>query len=911
MEQVKIRQAHFADNFLAWIVLRHFLSTSLLRELSDAMVVYMSSNTLQLSDLFSEVLDTSPVSTRSWAITPKPVSDPLAQYLQSRIRSFVWKNDEQIYTDLKGDGAISNISPHEIEAAAKLGTVDLALSNGDFDLIRQTTTQRSFSIFLHVLELAQNFEQAAKDPQFLEKILSSLAELETPLSGVAMKHFGDLFADMDDWEKASVMYRSTSTSLAKCSNPAWSEMHSSIAAMTAQSLANAEWVLQGIDEAAALYDLSSTEHGNVDAWLFSANSSHEALVARSSWKNGFPNDERTSILLAPLLVATHDLEAPLGSWLNEDYEKAYRQFWAILRRQMALGSGWESRITKAFYARCLLAGLMKEFKNRPNAALFRLAIRLAIESGDSKAASRIEWEKTTVNLHVDLESVHAFIQHAETYEGVRLERLSVLIELFSAWAVHLAEDKSEAAKAILSKLADIATKNLASFESSKDVGVKSLKALEKIGERRREWRKIASEDIVQAAIAHFEGEAWWTGVAAAADTAAIYAGAFSASNLRAITEASVLLLEKIQPSDNFWVIVRPLQELLMSPSIVKFIHTDSKLEERMLKQILRFGLEQENAQARMMFHLRMFDSNLLQDKELGESLTSAIEKIQERATDINASYVIENIHALLNASTFSGLHGVKIAIEGLTKILCSADEGRASIMLSQAFSPLLSLANEQERIATSIGISHAEFQDLLSPFISLLHRFWTVAKERPTLFTSFSIPTSNTPNPVLVHNWTFVSIQFSRSLGHEAAIQDAISLAASTQPVLAPFIERARAIRSMLEPIYELDPIAIRDESRETFYLNLGRRLSEVSINSEDKARTFCKALLEMCLRHGPHDLDMSIFAIANQFRLAIDNGDLHLIGYVQRLENDSDRRLNFAPMLRLLGYRNEVDELS
>lgn len=903
MEYHEIRKKHFSDNWLAWVVLHHFLPVSLLRELSSSMIESMSEGSLSLADLFDENFSVNSGVADAWMIRPRPVDDSLGMYLQARIRSFVWKNDERVLFDTGANLASGLISPYLVEAAVDLGKSDLSLSVEAFNHSLQNC-QDSVKVILSIINEAKIKLDLGDSQEFLGHITDILQSVEMPLSGAIVKHLGDLLADRDDWEKADALYQKALCLFSSDGDAAWAELYSSILAITVQSFASSRRILLGNNAAAEVYDTSPEKWGSMNSVLFSANSSHESLSVHSGFGKEWPGDYRTSVLLSPLFMDAHNLDAPLLNWLDLRFDDAHKKFWAVLRRQIALGSGGESRSTKIFYAQSIIDHLKSVFEKQRNIYSFLMAVRLVIESENAESAAKIEWDEKTIGFYVDERCVELIVRHAEAYEGVQFQRQSVAVELLSSWAVHIPTEKHTVAEKILSYLSELAVKNLASIEASKDVGVKSMKALKEIAKRRKELRHVAPHAISRAVVTHLSGDGWWTGAATAAETAMLYADVFSEPDLKDVTEAALRLLEKILPSANLWVVVRPVQELLMTPCLRGLIGTDTELEKRVLTQILRFGLEQEDEQANMMHYLRLFDENLLGEHELGISLANAIGKVKERAKNIGSSNVLENIQALLSASTFSGLSGVEAALDGISKALMSAGDKHQCIVLPYAYSPLLMLSIEHERIANSIGLSDEEFKAFLRPLLELTMRVWSVAKEKLTPFVPFSIPQSNTPNSVAVHNWVFTSMQFAQLLGEESAMQNAIAEAAAAQPAIAAPVERARAIRALSDVEYKVDLSKIRSESRDVFYLNMGRRISIMSGSENDSSPELCKLLLDMCFLYGPHDLDLSVFVVAAQLGLVVDDGYSYYKRYMERLEGDKDRRLNFIPLLQRIAQK-------
>lgn len=903
MKSDKALESHFANHWLPWLALYHFLPVFHLREVVCGMIQFMSRGELTLNQLFDEQVTDSNSVSEAWVITPKPATTPLASYLQDRIRFLVWGNDASASFDPASDWSGLSVHPTLVEAVVSFGNYSNAASLARALDLHGTAEFPELSALVHCIEtLSQSISEEVSE--LTDAIENTVTKLEMPLRAAALKFAGDCAALNDEWCKAKTIYDRVLVLLVKEKNQISDRLLSSLTAVTAQSLATASRVLEGNKCAASIYDRVHDRWPNVDPILYSVNASHESWVAHFS-ESAWPDDNRTSLLAPPLLIKTHDIEKPILDFLESDFSAANQKFHSRLRRQIALGSSLEARITKAAYARSIFSALVVEHQKRRDKAEFSIATRFLIESAMPKLVSSIEWDKDLIDFYVDAAMIQQVYDRSAAFDGVRTERQIVVIELLSGWAVKLSSDKKAIAALILEKLAQLAMQNQSTSNTSTNIGGRSLKALVDIAAHQPEWRTLASRPVAKAVATRLNtpGE-WWTGKQQAAETATIYASAFADDDIDLVIKAAVNVLEQID--SGFWLVINPIQKFLCSVRAKKFIQADQALERRVIELLFRQGAAQGGDQANLIHCLRVFDSGLLEDAELKTRLHELIEGIKEKAGMVNNSGSTTNIRALLSVPGLAGLKGVDVALESIKKILQSIDSSLSSISLSVAYYPLLQIAVEHERIATGIGLSNEEFLHKLNPLADLLENLWKHAADDPTIFVPFSIPPSHVPDSVMVHNWTFASIQFAKLLGNTLVIEGAINSAAQAQPSIAKAIARAKLIQELSSGEESFDEEKVKESGKEAFYLNVGSLLSQIDASSEE-GQARCQFLLQMCLQHGPNDLDMAVFIRSQQCGLVFTVFEPAAISaYIARLNNNSDRRLNFMPLLKQLGYREE-----
>lgn len=898
--------SHFSSHWLPWLALHHFLPVADLREVASGMTVFMSSGQLALNDLFDERLIDADFVSESWIITPKQASTPLAKYLQGRIRSLVWKDDARVFFDPSAEWNSVPVHPSLLEAVVSLGSRPSSHQIARARAGSESENHPALKSLLDCIEASWLPADRDKLAAYVDAIEAAVHQVEMPLRAAMLKFAGDGKAMNDAWQEAESIYERVLTLLSREHEYSGGRISSALATVTVQSLATASRVLGGKDAARQVFDTVMDRWPNIDSTLFSVNASNDSQIAHTT-ENHWPDDTRTSALRAPLVISSHSLANPILEFLESAYQQANDGFYARLRRQIALGATAEARIAKAVYARSIVASLTEDLQKRRDPDAFAIAAKLFIESGAPKLLSTIEWNTGLVDTYVSTDIIQRVHSHSAAFEGTRVERQIVAIELLTAWATRLPSVQQQVGTTILRILASFAKENSATFDSSTDIGSRSLKSLKEIAACQPEWQQSVSKPVADAIVERFSNPGWWTGVQHAAETASAYAAAFARDDLASVVEAAVGALDAARPG--VWPIIRPIEDFIISAPASAFIREDKNLEKKVVGLLLRHGTaEQGTEHANLVRCLRAFDARLLDDPDLQVRLRGVVQDIVQKAQKLNSSASQTNIQALLGAPTLSGPEGINVAIASLKAILESIDSPQHSISFQFAYYPLLQIAVEHSRIEQAIGATEEEFINNLLSFSNLLERIWNHAARDPSIFVPFSIPPNHIPDSITVHNWTFVSLQFARLIGKEEIVEKAIDSAARAQPILAKAIDRAKAIQSLSVDADNFDESQVEREKAEVFYLNLGSRLSQLS-NSTDKGRTRCLLLLQMCLHHGPNDLDMAVFVAAAQYGLMLAEAQQAAIpAYVARLNASPDRRLNFMPLLKQLGYEQSSD---
>lgn len=898
-----LRKEHFAHNWLAWASMRHFLSASLLRELTYAIVDQISHGSLSLDQILEEAEPAGQGSFASWIIRPISNDSSLAIYLQRRIQNFSWQSDSEVHI------MEDSISPNDVDGPATLekfialGAADFGFSDKQIGTI-ESKNQISAAKFIEAFCFAQNSHNSLNAAKYCSQLSALLVSIEMPLSSVILKHFGDLCADVDDWDKAHALYIESSNKLIECNHLQWQDFKSAFQAIITQSQAAALRNIEGSDSASQHFRRAFDGVTVREAPLLLANASWDANVALIYSEEGaqFKEIPRATLLPPPLLLNSQSDSGALVFSLEQDFPSAHRRFWSVLRRQIALGSATESRVTKAHYAESILDELSLIIARHDQPDSFRMAIRLLIESGLSKSAKKIDWNERIVDAYVNQECVDFAIAHANSQVGSQRERNIVVMTIFRRWSELISPDHSEVSANMLRYIASLALENNSSLFEAFNVGGRCLEALEEIAEKRPELRRVVESEVALAAATKIRSQGFWKGRAAGLETAIAFLDVMSDSSLKEVIDSTIGMMRELGSETQIWPLMRPALQLLIADPVMLFSRRQSGLESTIVSTILEFGLRQESEQATILVCLKDFDSEIVRKASVQSELQEAVKRVKQNAIQINASNSIYNIDALLYASAASGRDGVESALKALKAIFQSVEDTKhPSMNLAHAYTSLILLANRQNEIAKDISVDIAVFRLWLEPLMPLICSIWNKAKSQPLIFSTFSIPAAEKPDSIVVHNWAFASMLFAASIGQETVLKPFIAEAA-TKPALANGIALARVTRSVAQNLDDIDFDGIRLENRDVFYAALGRRLSILQKYDIENARDYCKALIDQCFRLGPRDIDAAVFLVGFRLDLANHVGKIDASDYKKRLRNIPDIRQNLEPILGLFG---------
>jgi hypothetical protein len=901
----------FSENWMIWLVLRHFLSTVALRDLLSVVVTRASSGRLDLATLFEECNAGEFAWNDVWMIRHRTVDSEIGRSLQQFVRCIVWQNDQTGFSGGISDGkSDENMSQFFLATRlADFGSSDLNSPStlADGILASRLPLQASLKAFLNVFTSTKAMRSHPSEGASFDTVVT-LQEIGMPAAAIATKHMADLYADVDAWDWALEGYSQTCKLLEFWKPaPAWMSLSDAWRTLAVQSRATALRIVNGPGPS---YDvLRDGKLPLLSNPLRVINSDLDSLVVASHPDvDGFKAiDNRVAILSAPLSRHSHSDVDALHYTLSGKYSEANRCYWAALRRQLALGIAADAGTTKVNYARSSLIELKTQVAKDKNPVSFRFAIGLLIEAMNHDAVSRVDWSDELVDSYVDHECVTLVMSRVEAFPGCRRERALVAVELFREWTTRIAFDKQEIAVAMWSYVALLAKQFSASFESEVDVGRRSLRALKELAEKRPEFRRHVAALVVDAIDERMQTDQSMWGVVSALEAITEYADSLDSSDVLRIIGRVLEILRAADPARDMWPLVRPAIGFLISDPVKRCAGRDEELGHRILEQIIRFGLEQETEHGRLFFYLHDFNPSLLQDPMVVAQMQAPVVEVRRRVLEINSTRVTESIFALLLAPTVSGDDGVKDAIDGLIRVLRSVSgDGTRSPGLPYAYDCVLLLSESVDKLRSVMSRHEAWYEGAIDRLVVCISDLWMAAQNNPLIFAPFSFPPRSRPDPILVHNWAFASLRLAETVPADNRIGSALSSAATRSELVAP-IGLARAARALARSSDFVDVTAVRGAGREEFYLALGRRLVQLETKTAEDAPELCAALVEKCLQFGPRELDASVFLAAARLGMHAQVRSLGLSDYLARLQNSREHRLALWPIVDLFREQGDV----
>jgi hypothetical protein len=890
------RTDEFRANHLPWLVVRHFLSADLIEELCSAIVTATSRGAVAFTDLF-DILEAGGGSCLgSWAIRPRPVSLPLAGFLQRVVSEIAWQAD--------GMPVFYEPDAPPAEAAAmKALEAALLLSHSDFGTL--DSAQRHLQDVPPGLKQIASAMAALRDDveettpiDGLAPVIEKLVEgFETPLRALVVKHLGDLAADADRWSLADALYEAADVHLAGKFIPDWQHPVQAFRAMVAQSRAAAAWNLRGA--ASATESLSRSAQGDLASNpVFQINSAPDLLTSLLRGQEGirFPDDNRVRLLVAPQLLDSRSLGSALEASQDGKNSDFVRRFWSVLRRQIALGSTVYVNSTKAYYGRALISEAQRD--RRAPEVFFSMGVRLLVESGNAGATGQAQWSGALARSEITEALVAETIQRTMRAPGVIRERRLVVIELFKQWTIALPPEGAAIASQMLAFLTATARCSAWTPPSDRNLLGASLDALQEIAKARPELRSVAASGVAAAttrALSVQNIDAMTTAI----ETTLAYLDAFEQADLRDVVKATLSVLAGLSSGRGPWVLLRPAIELLSSEPVRTLCAEVPDLGKQVHAALLRAGLENESEYTNLLYLLKDADPADLASEIDAQRLQSAIASIRTHAAEINSSASTSNIMALLIAPALATRDGVREALDALLAILRSASEGRPTISFAYAYDPIMYLTDFRHRLVTGLRLTEPEVDRMVEPLLEELTKVWRRAPQNPLMFAGFSIPEPSKPNSTLVHNWTFASIGFARSFG-QADMMAAAMNDASNHALLIDAMAVGRAVRVTAGDPEHFDLEAIKAERRDAFYAALGRRLVLLSQEPPEHVAAVIGVFLEQCFRLGPKGIDGAVFTAAFQRRVRIVPSNASA-SYRRRVDNDPELRLSLTPMLEAL----------
>ena len=885
------RSKHFEEYRLLWLAIHHFLPAKLLQEFVSSLIASTSGGALSLDMLFETILAGEEGTLASWVIAPRVAEGSLANALQHVVRIIGWQTDALPLWMSDDLSEPDRARLEGIESAMAFARVDLAIDDANLDQLAARGDNAIKVLRTSIATLKKEPRGEADWNGLFEQVPERLA---MPVSAALFKHLGDLCADSDRWLDARRLYQHTESLLAAFDQPIWNEFSVPLKVIATQSVALATQMIDGAQAAASR--LHSLVEGTplVSDPLLRLNMGVDALFTemRSSDTLRIPQDYRATLLSAPLLISARNRSDAFEYWAHGGYVDAIQRFWAVLRRQIALGSGVESRTTKAHYAECLIEFLHADLPKRVSSRLFLLSTRLLMESGDVKVSERMEWTSELVAKYVNSELIDGLIARIDGAPGFKTERSLVLICTFERWLVALSPEDSGSASRMLCFLAEVARDNAWSFFSNRNIPGAAFESLQKVARRRPEWRSLASSFVIEAAKAKFSSHNV-VATTSVLDAVSVYLDAFDAQERLNAVKAVLDHLDSL-PASAPWAITSRATNILASKVCRELSENDPSLRERIVGTILKFGLAEEGQKSTLLFYLRDFPASAIESQVGAEDLKRVVDDMRRQASS-NSSEATNNILALLNAPEAVGVDGVGDALEALIKLVGSPEKNQHAISFPFAYEPILALTQREDAIKQVIG--QEVLKTKLDRLFDTVCRVWKVAANQPAIFAPFSIPKLNTPDSTIVHNWTFASIALAKMLERNDELSDAMTLAAQA-PALKNSMALARVSRLTAGDSEPFDPAAISLENRETFYGALGQRLLLLRDLSQDRQEAVLRILLNHCFRLGPNGLDGALFSKALDLSIAVARATSPCADYIKRLENDRGLRLSLTPLL-------------
>jgi len=888
-----VRYAHLKRYHLPWLCVSHFLSADLLRELVIALVDEVGSSDLTFDALFEERLSEGAPFLASWCVRPRPTDDPLGAYLQRLLQALLWANDHTPGLSSHAEQGESSEQMQNLATALQIAIADL----NSPELRATVNIPEPLRPLVNAMATLRD-ASSIDSPAIRRELAAVVGAVEAPLCAVLVKHLGDLCVDIDCWAAADDFYERSEQLLAKDNEPAWAEFRTVFQSILLSSRAATIWAKDGALAASHAYTAGSHDATLKTRPLIVVNSLQDQMAARYAAAEGFSflPDHRATVLLAPQLIASRGLASAFENWAVGKYQDANRRFWAVLRRQTALGSVSAARDTRAAFGRCLIDGLAQRIGQQRLPDEFLTGIRLIVEGEGATVATEMNWSEALTTAYVDVACAETVVAYAARAPGVTNRRKRAIIVLFRQWLEVLSPDDLEVAGFMLRYLADGARNSPRAFFSDRDIGGQSLKALAEIARKRPEFRRLAAPAIADA-IRHQLSEGDFLRIGEALEALISYIDAMGSALLRPSIVATLEALDRIGPAAGHWTIVRPALNVLVSDEAAAAVRDDPKLRARMAATTVRFALEQDSEHTRLLLLLRDQDPDLV-DKIEAERLNEVVRDVRRRAHEINSSDAAGCIYALVAAPRLVGTEGFEDALAAARAILRAATTQHESISFPSLYDTIILLARHESELARDLGLSPADLRQRLTPVCDALHEVWSHAPKNPLIFTQFQIPIATAPNTTLVHNWTFASLGLARILNRGDVMIEVIEAAARQAPILASGIASGRAARVAVGDPDAVDLAAIASETRDGFYAALGTRLVHIRELPEAERRKKVGALLEHTFRLGPKGVDAGIFATAldSGFRATI-RLDGVAADYRKRLNNDRELRLGLAPL--------------
>lgn len=900
---VSPRQFAFRRDYLAWTALHHFLPAGLVRELAIATLDVAAPET-SLDALFSETLSEGPAVLASWALAPRPVGDRKLTYYQQHFRALAWSNDADIsfYAPSRDEGEPT--CANYLSDALQLGRHDLGVRLFQLKRLRIPTDSSLACLFVALSAAATETDLVSVVRR--DTVMAALSGLPPELRAIAVKHFGDLFADADDWIAAAWFY-ACAQDLLGAAGEEWGPLVDPLRDIIAQSEAAAAWINEGPSAASTrLTRLAEARRDEPDS-LGLLNGGHDTLMSiiRSGESGRDWSDLRAAVMPPPLLLGSFDVGRALQTSLNGKDGEAARHFWSVLRRHTALGGIIEARTTRAEYGRAMSSADFFGGRRAIDPDAFRFGVRLLVEAGLPEIAISCRFDRASVSRCVDAALIVELSELASRHPGAAGDRGLVLVELLGKWIAELEPDEFALAEVMLSAITTLARGRPATFDSSDNLGGRALKIIWERARAQPGHRHVVARPVLQLVTETLGGNGFWKSHEDALRIAMAYRDVWTPDEIRSVLSLLSDDLGAYRSGGESFV-DRAAIDLLMTPEVQSAVRDSSQLGVRFFANVLRHRLAEQNNAVATLFNVSAFGSDL----DLSEKDRAAVERVVAevgvQAGALNSSGAVDAIRALLAAPDHAGPEGVRTALVNLMAVLDTAPQKRAP-SFPYAYDPLLDLARRRGEIEEAARIPATEFQELIDQIGSALARAWSAIVAKPERLAPFALPPRREPDPILVNNFAVASTQYVKLLSDSGELVAALEAAKGSE-VLGSIVHRA-VVTGSQEAWTAVSALSMADEDSGVFYRLLGHRLVQAQSADRETRRFALGALLVEVLRRGPRELDLAVLAAASPAELGVGVPETGLHDYLVRLRADPDLLQLIGPAVYSLRSLHASDE--
>lgn len=880
-----IRLKEFYARPLHWMVVHHLLPADLLRELASAIIEVSTEGKLQFNDLFEDIAPTGPMATSNWYIAARETGSPFTDFLSRLIITMVWKSDET--PSLPHDGVDNReaVWIQDLRGAFALSSTNL---DATLDCERQEDEGALGDVFT-ALAAARGAIDGSE-----EENLTEATDVDRPsvLKALLIKHIGDLYADLDRWQEALVSYRTAEKHL-YCES-GWDDTVATTQYIVAQSIAMATWHVHGPNAAVPLLETLANKRGIVATPLPTLNARFDFLNASYACSSSSiaGSNKHVAAYLAPLIINSHKLDNAMTSTSVGRYQEAHRWFSATLRRQTALGGAAVSWATRGYYGRSIIDELQTLLGSQNIPDKFVLAVRMLVESGRAELIEKTNWSADLVETYVNDNVLNEIMIMVKRNSGVAIERSLVVTALHREWLLVLPRDREALARRMLSDLVEAVRTGAYTGMARTNTGGIALKSLKTIGKARPEFRRLVGPELIRILDDMLANRGALT-VSEALETVEEFIGGLDDETVKALCDLTIKLVERL-PSGAAWPVIRAAQKLLESNAAALLASKDDRFKRDRSIALIKLALNSAQENSSLLYVLRDVDLSSISEHIDAQGIAVIVDGIRKGALEISSSAATSNIHALLVAPKVSGQEGVHDALLGMLDILHSAQKERPSPALHNSYEVLLLLARHGDEIASNIENS-ASFIEDAKGLIEPLCAMWRIAASNPLIFAGFAIPPLSVPDRVIVHNWTFATLEFAKWLNLSNVVETALNVATANES-LGESMSVARAIQGTSSAVIDGTKVAL--ERADAFYAALGERLAAMEPLTNAAARAQLRILLDRCMQVGPRGEDAALLLMSKRLNVLLDPQNADVTSYVAKIRNESKLRLSLSPFL-------------